>query len=257
MAICYPNTTNWGCISEVEYADLIPAVKTQAEMLAWMSLERLTGYRLALCPITIRPCAKRCVPSAWETATVSSLDGPYISGGRWYNACGCGARDLCSCTTVSELILPGEVSGPINVTIDGVSLDPADFRVDNGNRLVRTDGGTWPLCQDMTAAHGAVGSFTVTYYNGVGPDDALNFAAGLLAVEWYKACQGKDCALPNGVTNVVRQGISFQIPTGAFDTGFSGIRAVDDIVAMYNPHRLTTRPQVLSPDQPKYRQRTA
>lgn len=261
MAICYPDTTDWGCaLSQQELDSLDPDIKARSEMLAWTSLQRLVGFRLALCRVVVRPCAARCNSGAWMEAPVSGFpaDGPYISGGTWYNACGCTSSDSCSCGPLSEVILPAqEVSGPIIVKINGGVLDPTSYRVDNGNRLVRQDGSAWPICQQMGVADGEEGTFSVSYYPGIGPDDALNYAAGLLAVEWYKACTGNDCRLPSGVTRVQRQGVNFEVPADMFASGLSGIREVDAIVGTYNPYRLTTPSAVFNPDVRRGRVRTA
>jgi hypothetical protein len=261
MPMCFPDTADWGCaLSPEEVASLNPEVKYRSEMLAWQSLQRLTGFRIALCQVTVRPCAARCNPGVYMEAPVTGFpsDGPYISGGRWYNACGCTSADSCSCGSISEVILPvQEAGGPIVVKIDGGVLDSSAYRVDNGNRLVRQDGGAWPICQNQGIADGEEGTFSVSYYPGLGPDDALNFAAGLLAVEWYKACNGKECRLPSGATRIQRQGINFEVPSDMFASGISGIREVDAIVSMYNPYRLTTPSAVFSPDRRVGRIRTA
>ncbi len=367
MAMCYPDSTDWSCVgTPEEIAELDPAVKARSEFLAWGSIARLSGFRVSTCPVVLRPCRVRCAPDGLLTATVSTWgDGvgfsPYIEGGKWFNACGC-RRDSCGCGIIRELILPDqEVSGPITVTIDGATLDPSSYRIDNGNRLVRQDGQDWPMCQDMNkplaapvayepltltwpdgstvtltrvgdvvtavsnitpgnlpieildlpvgfrpagtgqflitphtnyaivlrdewqgsastigfAALGAApflpgtaqwlaepapvvgqeGTFAISYYVGVGPDDVLNYAAGLLAGEWYKACTGRECRLPDTATKVVRQGVSFEIPS--FDQGTSGMREVDNIIAMYNPHHLKTPSRVLSFDSIRGRKRTA
>jgi hypothetical protein len=256
MAICHPDTIDWGCaLTQQEIDSMDPDVKARSEALAWSTLVRLTGYRLALCPVTIRPCAARCLPGIWMDASVAGQYSPYVHQGNWYNACGCSHSAACSCTVVNEVVLRGEVSGPIVVTIDGVVLDPSAYRLDNGNRLVRQDGESWPLCQDMNLPAGDPGTFTVSYYPGVGPDDNLSYAAGILAVEWYKACTGQHCRLPEGTTNVARLGITMTIPTGAFEGGMSGIREVDAITGIYNPHRLITPSVILSPNR-RPRQRT-
>ncbi len=259
MNICHPETDLSCGFSPEEIAQLKSspddaAILERAEMLAWMSVERLSGYRVALCPTIIRPCARRCVPSVWVTAGVDDSGFlPYMLNGRWYNACGCQRADTCSCSNLSEIRIPGEVSGPITVTIDGAVLDPAAYRVDNGQRLVRLDGEAWPMCQDMSDPEG----FQVSYYAGVYPEAPLAYAAGILTVEWFKSCKGRDCALPSSVTRVTRQGVSFDLATSMFDTGYSGIRAVDDIIGMYNPYRLKTPSRVISPDTVRYRQRTS
>lgn len=260
MAMCYPDSTDWSCVgTEEEIEALDPVVKARSEMLAWGSIARLSGFRVATCPVVLRPCRVRCAPVSWVAAPVGAWgDGgfaPYISNGRWYNACGC-SRDECGCGVIREIILPdNEVSGPIVVTIDGATLDPSSYRVDNGNRLVRMDGQDWPMCQDMNLPDGEVGTFSISYYVGVGPDDILNYAAGLLAGEWYKACTGRDCKIPDTTTNIVRQGITFTVPS--FDSGTSGMREVDNIIAMYNPHHLKVPSRVVSVDSIRGRKRTA
>lgn len=258
MAVCYPDTTDWACIgTPEEIAELDPVIKARSEMLAWQHLSRLTGFRLSLCPTVLRPCARRCAPSGWLVAPVLGWDGysPYIDGGRWYNACAC-RGDSCGCTVIRELVLPDrEVSGPIVVKIDGAVLDPSVYRIDNGNRLVRMDGQSWPTCQDMNLPDGEEGTFSISYYVGVGPSDDLAFAAGVLAGEWYKACQGRDCRLPSWATTVVRQGVTFELPSASALR--SGIPEVDNIVDVYNPHHLVTPSRVLSVDSIRGRKRTA
>lgn len=258
MAMCYPSTTDWSCAgTPEEVAELDPAIKARSEMLAWASIARLSGFRVSTCPTVLRPCRTRCAPETWISAPVASWgDGfsPYIENGLWYNACGC-RRDSCGCGVIREIVLPDqEVSGVV-VRIGGVVVDPTAYRVDNGNHLVRQDGGDWPLCQDMNLPDGDPGTFSISYYVGVGPDAALNYAAGLLAAEWYKACSGRDCQLPSSATQVVRQGISFTVPT--FDIGTSGIREVDAIISLYNPHKLKTPPRVMSIESIRGRKRTA
>jgi hypothetical protein len=162
----------------------------------------------------------------------------------------------CSCDGRHTLRLPGEASGPVTVRIDGATLDQSAYRLDNAGYLTRMDGDVWPMMQDMTLPPTEVNTFEVTYYPGVGPDPMLAYAAGLLAVEWVKACNGKDCKLPSGVTQVVRQGVSMTISAEAFGDGLSGIREVDAITAIYNPNRLKTPPRVLTPSKMKGRVRT-
>lgn len=148
------------------------------------------------------------------------------------------------------------VGGIVSVTLDGATLDPSAYRVDNGNRLVRQDGDSWPVCQDMNLPDTDPGAFVITYYDGVAPDDLLNYAAGLLALEFYKACTGKACQLPGGVTSVVKQGVSMEVATGLFTNGWSGIKQVDAVISIYNPFGRKARTTILSPDVPSARQRT-
>jgi hypothetical protein len=251
--ICYPDSTDWGCIPPETLAELDPDVQARSEALAWSTLVALTGYYFTACPITVRPCRKAC-SSDWDRWAAPPMGGngsfyPHIgTQGYWVNSCMCGA-DACSCTVIREIVLPGPVGGPVVVEIDGAPLDPTAYRVDNGNRLVRQDGGEWPLCQDMNLPAGDVGTWTVTYYRGTGPNTLLNYAAGVLAWEYYLACTGQDCRLPDGVTQITRQGIQMTMASGPFSNGLSGIREVDAVVGLYNPNGLQAPPYISSPDR--------
>lgn len=260
--VCYPEGTDWSCAyTEEEFEALDPAVVERSEALAWSTLSALTGYRVSLCPLTVRPCTLRCSGGTWYVAPVpggewagSNIGGalqPYIRNGQWFNACGC-VTD-CSCTSLCEVILPGEVGAIEQVWFEGAVLDPSAYRIDNGNRLVRTDGECWPDCQDMNEDAEGPSAFSVTYWPGVAPNDLLKYAAGVLASEFYLACSGKDCRLPNGVTNITRAGMSMQVQSGLFTDNVTGITEVDAIIRIYNPFALKSKSRVLSPDRTRGR----
>lgn len=255
MTICIPEV-DWGCTSEEWVDGLDPSVKARAEQLAWTTLQSLTGYRLALCPLLVRPCSKGCLERAktWEEAPLlggrGNFWGPSINGGgNWINSCGCVRKD-CSCTVLSEARLIGPVGGIASVTVNGAVLSPTAYRVDNGNMLVRLDGGTWPVCQDMIAALDDTDAvtFSVSYYMGYAPDELAAYIAGNLAVEYAKACTGKKCALPSTVVGITRQGVSMDIAAGAFPNGATGIRVVDDWIYTLNPNGLKQPTSIASPD---------
>jgi hypothetical protein len=264
--ICFPPGADWSCAYDAQQlASLDPVARERSEALAWMQLAALTADRIGVCPVTVRPCNQACLGGShtYLIAPVSSAGryagagvfSPHVgAGGHWVNSCGCATGD-CSCTTLCEAILPGPVGGITEVWLNGATLDATAYRVDNGNRLVRTDGECWPACQDMTQdAHGP-GAFSVTYYQGAAPDSLSLWIVGLLAVEYYKACTAdKTCRLPQKLQSVARQGVTYQI---AFeDDGTTGIREVDDYVARLNPHHLTMPPVITSPDSRRARQTT-
>lgn len=256
-SICYPPGADWSCAFSAEELEAIwadpamHAVADRANALAWSTLATLTGFRLALCPVVIRPCSARCNVQTWDTAPVGSnaAFSPYISNGSWYNACGCTSAMDCSCTSLCEVIMPSTVGGIVSVWQDGVELEKSSFRVDNGTRLIRVDGGCFPACQDQTINDPVEGGLWVTYYPGVAPNDLFRYAAGVLAVEFFNACSGKDCRLPSGVTNISRAGISMEVSPGTFPGGMTGIPEVDAVIRVYNPHALKSPPRVLSPDR--------
>lgn len=265
LSMCWP--VNWdACPSDV-VDDLTPEVRLLAETFAAQTLRMLTGYRVGGCSVTVRPCNRSCVPGSWLTAGDPGANfagvfgggfgfSPYVgAGGQWMNACGC-AGDGCSCVKVEEVLLPTSVGvGRIDeVVLDGEVIPPTAYRVDNSNRLVRTDGGSWPVCQNMNL-DGGEDTFFVTYLDGNPVDGVGAYVAGLLAAEYAKACAGQDCALPTNVQTITRQGVTMQLDPEMFTGGVTGVRAVDSFIRIWNP--LTSLPSgIYSPDAPKGRRVT-
>jgi hypothetical protein len=250
---CYPDGTDWSCRDDIDELD--PDKKARAEELAWMTLGVLTANRIATCPIELRPCGQRRRWPTWVQAVVSdayfsqvSSFNPVLFEGSWYNLT-CGCDTACDCIKVSEIPLPPDTGDIASVQIGSQTLDPSSYRIDNGNRLVRTDGGVWPLWQDMSAEPGDEGTFVVTYYQGATPTQTTLFAAGLLASEFYDDLCGNGCRLPYNTTTVARGGITIDVTKDMFEDGKTGIPAVDAVISYYNPFKLKARPRVLSPDR--------
>lgn len=251
MTICYPTTATWTPPDGAETEKVHIALA-----LAWTNLQSLLGFSLAICPIEVRPCRQRCSGGVWQAFPVTGMSpfSPGINGaGQWVNNCGC-AADPCSCSAVSEVVLPGPVGRIDEVRIDNVVLPKTAYRVDDGARLVRQDGGVWPDCQDMNLPAGAPGTWTVRYFRGDAPTELDDWAAGLLAAEVYKALTGdKKCRLPSGVTNVVRNGVSLDLDSSALVMTSTGIPELDRYIATRNPYRLTQPSRVKSPDSRRAR----
>jgi hypothetical protein len=150
--------------------------------------------------------------------------------------------------------LPGPVASiPVTgVSVDGDIVSVDAWRVDDGHWLVRTDGECWPDCQDYSVDNGADNTFQVTYYKGLAVPSILERAAGELACEWIKACQGAACRLPQRVQSVVRQGVTISMVD--VDTilrqGWTGVDTVDQVIAQFNPYGLRSRMKISSPDDP-------
>jgi len=245
------------CFDE-EWEALDPPVKARSTALAAASLRRLTGYRVGGCPLTVRPCKKGCAgswPSYYDRYAQSGSSTGYWPqnwSGVWTNSCGCSTE--CSCTVLCEVVLPAPVGEVYEVTLDGAVVNPDNYRLD-GNRLVwvGVDECPWPACQDMAAPLTAPGTFSVTYLNSYPVDQLGAYACAVLAMEYAQACLGNSCRLPDGIRAVVRQGVSFEVTTGAFPDGMTGIREVDSYIAIWNPDGLRQAPSVWSPDTPRAR----
>lgn len=246
-----------------EWDDYDEEVQVRAEALAVGTLRMLTGYRVGGCDITVRPCRRPCVGGGtWRVSPLPGSNGstggftPMSVGGQWINMpCGCNTAE-CSCGPLCEVALPGPVGHVTEVLVDGVTIDPTAYRLDNHRLLLRTDGDCWPSCQDMTADIDQPNTFAVTYLNGVHVGALGAFAAGQLACEYAKACSGQKCALPTNVTRVVRHGVALDLSTGVFPSNQTGIREVDAWVRRWNPHGLVAPSLVWSPDTPRARHST-
>lgn len=239
---CWP--VDLGCCGDFDSYSL--SVQVRAKALAVQTMRALTAYRIGGCPVTVRPCSRTCVSNYPNWFYNGSTFMPISLAGVWVNmVCGCGTGD-CGCTTLPEVVLPAPVGRIDSVILDGVTLNPSAYRVD-GNRLVRLDGGLWPVCQDMALPSG-VGTFLVTYLNAYPVDGLGAYAAGVLACEFASACNGGSCRLPSGVTHITRQGITMDIASGSFPGGLTGIREVDAYIMRWNPNGLRQEPTVWSPD---------
>lgn len=224
--------------------DYDPALQCRATALAWSTLRLLTGGRVGNCPVVMRPCLT-------APCSVCAEIRPSQIEGNWFNiACG---GDACSCARLCEIIMPGPVAEVTEVRLDGIIIDPTLFRLDNGTKLVREDGECWPSCQNMSAPLGDSCTLGISYVPGLLPGAEGEWAAGLLACEYAKACTGGKCRLPSAVSSVSRNGTTMEMTAGLFANNITGIREVDAYVTGLNPYALRTPSMVWSPDLPQHR----
>lgn len=174
---------------------------------------------------------------------------PYLDGsGNIYNAvdrmmptsdCGCGG-------TVGgrhvRLRLRGNpVRSVQRVEKNGEILDPSTYKIVNGS-LLQLSGTAQDVC-----------GLEVTYTYGVSAPVAGQRAARKLAEELVAGWSGDDCMLPDRVTNVSRQGMSFTVidPQDFLDDGRTGVYEVDLFLRAANPDKARKPARVFSPDLPK------
>lgn len=247
-----------------DYPDLdLPTIIEQQTEAAAEILYNLSGQRFGLCQLTLRPCRRECWGSGWpyadrwwEWTTAGGMwPRPALIDGAWFNlACG-GCPGSCSCTPLSEALLPGVVHTVDTVKVDGVELvKNVQWRLDNGRRLVRL-GGSWPVCQHMGRDDDQPGTWSVTATWGLPVPASGRLALGELAGELINACVGADCRLPQPVQQLVRQGvtISYLDPGEVFAAGRIGLTKVDLFLQWANPQRLPSPPQVFDVDAPTWR----
>lgn len=240
------------------------------EMFEAMATEYLwnwTGRKFGLCEVSVRPCREDCTEgwsSFWGWGPIpGAYPGgapwrPVVISGRWYNL-GCRrCGDQCGCGHLEQIKLPGPISSVEAITIDGETMPSGSYRVDDGKFLVRLDGGSWPLCQDLSVSPTEEDTWEITYKRGVPVPSGGNVAAGVLALELAKAaCNDKSCQLPQRVQSITRQGVTIAM-LDAFDDiekGHTGIWLIDSWLSSMNNAPIPSR--VYSPDvSPRSRRKT-
>jgi len=205
-------------------------------------------------PVTVRPCNQGC--GCW---------------GMWYYGAGytwdptralwaCDTR-ACGCSPTSDVVLAGVPIREITeVLIDGLPLDSDEYALIEPNILVRMRDVTephrrlvWPGCQIMDLPETEEGTFAVSYTYGADPPQAGRTAAAYLACQIFLGCStdSSECALPDNVTRIVREGITMETApfvAAALKTGTTGIMAIDSFIGSFADGNAGGRSSVWSPD---------
>ena len=132
--------------------------------------------------------------------------------------------------------------------IDGNIIDPSQYYLVEHSTLLAAPGATW-----------TPSNVEVTYTYGTPPPTAGKNAARMLAIELVKLYEGDDtCALPQRVTSISRQGISYTVLDNQdfIDDLRTGLYSVDLFLKTANPDKARARARVFSPDVPKARRIT-
>lgn len=225
-----------------------------AKELVWA----LTGRQFGQCCVKLRPCRKNCVPCPDVPAFGSGPGGygvgpngygPALINGEWFNI-SCNVCSECSCTSVCKIPLPYPACCIQEVKIDGMVVDPNTYRIDEFKWLVALDDFCWPFCQDLTKEDTEEGTWSVTVCYGREVPELVLLAAAEMACQLMKGAVGMPCQLPQRLSSMTRQGVTvgFLDPQQFFQDNRTGIYLVDLAVAAFNPHRLTRRPAIWSPD---------
>jgi hypothetical protein len=230
--------------------DLTPAQRSAYDFAVEL-LGAATLGQFGVCELVARPCTRACAHQLGYSALAGGWFAPYLLDGQVYNGCGCVSPAGCGCGDAAIVRLAGPVAEVVEVKVDGAVLDPSAWYL-QGRALARLDGGRWPLRQDVYAPDTEPGTFSVRYRQGVELPVGGRRALSVLMVELHKArCGDGTCRLPQRVTSIVREGVTYQMlddPSGLLDAGRTGIADVDMWLASINPTRARTRMRVYSPD---------
>lgn len=99
----------------------------------------------------------------------------------------------------------------------------------------------------------------VTYSYGIEPPTLGKMAARTLAIEFCKLWNNDDdCALPQRVTSISRQGVSYTLLDSQdfINEMRTGVYAVDLFLKSVNPHKAVAKARVFTPDVPRARRST-
>lgn len=207
-----------GDLVEMPVDDVIEAAVDAAVGLLWS----LTGRRLGVCTVTetYRVPWEQCAPGRRGVAALQLRRAPIVA--------------------VDE------------VRLHGILLDPGGWEVREG--LIYRLGGVWPI----VAAH-APAPIEVLYHHGVpiGSGTSLHnpvrLAVGEVACEVLRGLTGADCRLPSNAVSVTRNGVTIELGDAQtlWEQGRTGMPFSDNLIRQTNPHGLTRRPRVVSPDLPR------
>lgn len=223
-------------------------VQERAAALAGQILWTLTGRVYGVCDSVARPCMERRSEGTTYRGEAGFWPG-LLNGAPWASG-PCGCSDGCREVSYDRVALPGPVAEIDEVLIDGITIDPATYRLDKRRWLHRIDGQRWPTHQDLHAADDEVGAFTVRFKRGIPIPDPGPVMAGVLAVEFARGMTGAECRLPDRATSASRQGISVELtdPRAWFTEGLTGIEEVDLWILAMNPGRSRRPASLTSPD---------
>lgn len=251
MSLCAPWEPAYGeeiCIPCGDDYTLDPVLYTTFLEVASANLYAHSGKQFpGVCEATIRPCSQSAMHRWAYSSTPTFASQTARAMGGFLAVCSCYSYDNCTCERVPVIKLPHHpiVSVDEVVTEDG-TLDPDAYEL-RGGTLARLDGEQWPCCDE---------EFTVTYSYGRDPDLGGKIAAATLACELYRLCRpddfndGLSCRLPRNIASLSRQGVQvlFERLTQGHGPKKYGIPEIDDWLEAVNPHGVTARSVIMSPD---------
>ena len=150
-------------------------------------------------------------------------------------------------TSTSRIRLRGRPVTKIHTIRDRVGniISPDKYYLVDHSTIQAVVGVPWSAC-----------NVEVTYSYGVEPPTMGKMAARTLAIEFAKLFNGDDtCALPQRVTSISRQGVSYTLLDSQdfIDEMRTGLYAVDLFLKSVNPDKAKAKARVFSTDVPRAR----
>jgi len=168
-----------------------------------------------------------------------------------------GGQDL------AEVVLQGPVRRINQVMVDGAVLEPTDYTLYDGRRLIRNvdatgqTTGAWPWNQQLQLPLTEPGTWSIDYDWGKVPPDAGKAACIELAVEVARSLSGDDnTRLPSRVLSIATQGVNTAVGDALtyIRDSLTGIPIVDLFLQAYNRAGLRRRTIMISPNSQQGRE---
>jgi len=237
----WANVEDLGKFAESDFA--YDAVKTASHILWAMSGRKFSG----ITTVTERYVS---VYDPYLRVGASSLNyWPTLIGGNVYNMPTGGQERFSDfdylgdgTSSNSRLRLRGRKVIKVHTVrdVNGNIVDPQKYYLAEHSTLYGSPNANWTPT-----------NIEVTYSYGTPPPSAGKAAAKLLAIELVKLYEGdQSCALPQRVTSVNRQGVSYTLldDQDFLENMRTGIYAVDLFLKAVNPDKARARARVFSPD---------
>ena len=150
-------------------------------------------------------------------------------------------------SSLSRLRLRGQPVQEVHMMrslYNGNIISPDSYYIAEHSTLIAYNGTPWPP-----------GNVEVTYTYGAKVPAAGRMAAKTFAIELIRLWSGDDCALPDRVTSVSRQGVSYTILDNQdfLENMRIGIYEIDLFLKTANPSKALAPSKVFSPDKPRAR----
>lgn len=240
-------TTDLGQYARTEFAQ--EACEVASYLLWAMSGRKYTGTTIVTERYTCVLRNNRMGPS-------TKTNSPVLFGGDVYNIPS-GDYDEYSELTADGLSPDARIrlrGRPVTKVISmrnkvGTIIDPSKYYLVDHSTIHVAAGTPWTPCNTE-----------ITYEYGVPVPVAGRMAARTMALEFAKLWAGDDdCALPQRITSVSRQGISYTILDNQefIDELRTGLYAVDLFLKTVNPDNARRKSKVFTPDVPRARRYTA
>lgn len=138
---------------------------------------------------------------------------------------------------VDGIPLRGPNTEVVGIMIDGVPLAASEWRLLNEHYLIRLGGESWPTHNDLTAALGAEGTWTIQYRFGPPVDYLARQAAIELACHLAADFTDGASDLPTGARSVNLQGVAVDLESraDALRDGDAGLPMVMRFLAIHAP----------------------